>query len=126
GSIGSLLGGYEDSRIGDAADRVADERGALAASDRFAATETRTLPAGTAAFVGEDADLEAGRNIDLDARTDVEFDALDGARAIGAIGRGAGVGVADFDNDTLAFAGRGSTLRAGAAGSVTLTAALDE
>ncbi|HRO37696.1 DUF4097 family beta strand repeat-containing protein [Thauera sp.] len=126
GSIGSLLGGYEDSRIGDAADRVADERGALAASDRFAATETRTLPAGTAAFVGEDADLEAGRNIDLDARTDVEFDALDGALAIGAIGLGAGVGVADFDNDTLAFVGRGSTLRAGAAGSVTLTAALDE
>ena len=126
GSIGSLLGSYEDSRIGDAADRVADERGALAASDRFAATETRTLPAGTAAFVGEDADLEAGRNIDLDARTDVEFDALDGALAIGAIGLGAGVGVADFDNDTLAFVSRGSTLRAGAAGSVSLTAALDE
>ncbi|MHB8787319.1 MAG: leukotoxin LktA family filamentous adhesin [Thauera sp.] len=126
GSIGSLLGGYEDSRIGDAADRVADERGALAASGRFAATENRTLPAGTAAFVGEDADLEAGRDIDLDARTDVEFDALNGALAIGAIGLGAGVGVADFDNDTLAFVGRGSTLRAGAAGSVTLTAALDE
>ena len=126
GSVATLLGSYTDSRIGEAADRVEDERGTLAASGRFTAAETRTLPAGTAAFVGENADLEAGRDIDLDARTDVEFDALDGALAIGAIGLGAGVGVADFDNDTLASVGRGSTLRAGTAGSVSLTAALDE
>lgn len=126
GSISSVLNGYSDSRIRNASTRVATERADTAASASFTATETRLLPAGTAAFVGKRSTLEAGRNIDVDARQHVRFDMLNGGLAIGAIGLGAGVGVTSFRSHTTAFVDTGTTLNAGDAGTVSVSAALDE
>lgn len=126
GSIGGVLDGYDDTRIRGASGRVAGARGALAASGRFGAADDGALPAGTAAFVGADARLEAGGSVDLDARERVEFDMLNGALAVGAIGLGAGVGVVDLGNDTAAWIGDRSTVRAGSGGTVSVSATLDE
>src|SRR5690606_11005394 len=93
-------------------------------SGSFTATETRTLPAGTAAFIGQDATITAGRHVDLDARETASFDMLTGALAVGAVGLGAGVGVANVQNDTQAFIDQGARITAGAAGDVTVTAQL--
>ncbi|HQZ02069.1 MAG TPA: leukotoxin LktA family filamentous adhesin [Thauera sp.] len=126
GSIGDVLDGYDDEHIGDAAQRVQTERGSTAASSRFTVTENRELPAGTAAFIGQRAQIDSGGNIDVDARERVTFDMRNGGIAIGAVGLGAGVGVANFRNDTTASVGEGSMLRTTSDGVVSVSANLNE
>jgi hypothetical protein len=121
-----FLSGHSDSRIQSASSEVAAARGGTAVSGHFTATETRTLPAGNAAFIGRNATIVAGRHVDVDARESVEFDMITGALAVGAVGLGAGVGVANFQNDTRAFIDNGASITAGPAGDVTVTARLLE
>lgn len=127
GSIaGSFLSGYSDSRIQSASADAAAARSGTAVSGRFTATEAQTLPAGNAAFIGNGTTVSAGRHVDVDARETVNFDMLTGALAIGAVGLGAGVGVANFRNDNRAYIGSDATITAGAAGNVTVSAQLNE
>lgn len=126
GSIGDVLGGYDDEHIGDASQRVHAERSTTATSSRFTASENRALPAGTAAFIGQRARIDSGGNIDVDARERVTFDMRNGGIAIGAVGLGAGVGVANFRNDTTAHVGEGSVLRTAGDGVVSVSATLNE
>src|SRR5690606_17733701 len=65
-------------------------------------------------------------HVDLDVRENVDFDMLTGALSIGAVGLGAGVGVATFHNDNTVFIDEGTTVTAGAAGNVNLNAQLVE
>lgn len=122
----SFLSGYSDSRIQSASAHASAARSGTGVSGRFTATETHTLPAGNAAFIGSGATVSAGRHVDVDARETVSFDMLTGALAIGAVGLGAGVGVANFRNDNRAYIGSDATVTAGAAGNVTVTAQLNE
>lgn len=122
----AFLRGYSDSRIQGAAADVESARGGAAVSGQFTATETRALPAGNAAFIGRNTTINAGRHVDVDARESVSFDMITGALSVGAVGLGAGVGVANFRNDNRAFIDDGASVTAGAAGSVTVTARLVE
>lgn len=121
-----FLADYDDQNIVSASDKVRTARNGTTASGRFTATETRTLPAGNAAFIGADTTINAGRHVDLDVRENVDFDMLTGALSIGAVGLGAGVGVANFHNDNTAFIDDNATINAGAAGTITLNAKLTE
>lgn len=121
-----FLADYDDERIRSASDDVRAARAGTAVSAAFTATETRTLPAGNAAFIGTNASIDAGRHVDLDVRENVDFDMLTGALSIGAVGLGAGVGVATFHNDNTVFIDEGTTVTAGAAGNVNLNAQLVE
>lgn len=121
-----FLSGYSDARIQAASADVASARNATSVSGSFTAAEARTLPAGNAAFIGKNTTVSAGRHVDVDARESVSFDMITGAVAVGAVGLGAGVGVASFQNDNRAFIDDGASVTAGAAGNVTVTAQLVE
>src|SRR5690606_12140810 len=117
----SFLAGFSDAHIQSASARTKTARAGTSVSGSFTAPETRTLPAGTGAFIGKDATITAGRHVDVDARAMIGFDMLTGALSVGAVGLGAGVGVASFQNDIQAFVERDATLAAGGAGNVTVT-----
>ena len=121
-----FLADYDDEHVRNASDDVRAARAGTAVSGRFTATETRTLPAGNAAFIGSNSVIDAGRHVDVDAREFVDFDMTTGALAIGAVGLGAGVGVANFRNDNSAFIDANTHVTAGAGGTVSVSAQLVE
>ena len=51
---------------------------------------TTAVPRGTSAFIGKNANVHAGRNVDLDARERVDVKAVGGGFGVGGIGVGAG------------------------------------
>ena len=122
----SFLAGYNDSRIRSASNKAKSARSGTAVSSSFTATEAHALPAGNAAFIGEGARVISGRHVDVDARETVDFDMLTGALAVGAVGLGAGVGVANVNSNNQAFIDNAAHITAGAAGNVTVNAQLNQ
>ena len=121
-----FLDGYSDTRIQGAAAKADAARTGTTVSGKLTGAESRPLPAGTAAFIGKNAIVNAGRHVDVDARETLDFDMLTGALAVGVVGLGAGVGVAEFQNDTRAYIENGAHITAGAAGDLTVHASLLE
>jgi hypothetical protein len=74
---------------------------------------TQTVPRGTSAFIGINAGIEAGRNLDLDARERIDLTMIGGGLGVGGLGIGAGISILTADEQVQAFIGRGATVRAG-------------
>lgn len=122
----SFLADYDDDNVRNASAKVRTARNGTGVSSRFTANESRDLPSGNAAFIGESATINAGRNVTVNAREFVDFDMTTGALAIGAVGLGAGVGVANFMNNNLARVHEGAKISAGNAGTFGVNAQLVE
>jgi len=75
--------------------------------------ETRTLPRGTAAFIAENATVNAGRHVDVDARERITLNVKIGGVGVGAVGVGAGVGIVTTDSPVTATIGAGASVSAG-------------
>ena len=88
---------------------------------------TTTVPRGTSAFVGKNANVHAGRNVDLDARERVDVKAVGGGFGVGGIGVGAGIVIVSLDERVQAFVDSGARISAAevtATGDVTVDARL--
>ena len=84
---------------------------------------SQSVPRGTSAFIARNADVTAGRDVDLDARERVELMMVGGGLGVGGVGLGAGIAVMTLDEQVTAFVGAGADISAG--GSFTIDAALD-
>ena len=69
---------------------------------------TTTVPRGTSAFIGKNANVHAGRNVDLDARERVDVKAVGGGFGVGGIGVGAGIVIVSLDERVQAFVDSGA------------------
>ncbi len=127
-SIGSLLTGYAGSGSSNSADVAS---AANSAKTRFDASEkpgantiagesvnalqtvgSASVPRGTTAFIGANANINAGRHIDLDASERINLRIIAGGLGAGGLGIGAGISVLTTGADVTAFIGQGATLRA--------------
>ncbi len=84
---------------------------------------SQTVPRGTSVFIARNADVTAGRDVDLDARERVELTMVGGGLGVGGVGLGAGIAVLTLDEQVTAFVGAGADISAG--GNLTIDAALD-
>jgi filamentous hemagglutinin family protein len=93
-----LLGGVLGDSYGmdDVKTKAGDETGAITGSPA-------TVSAGTSSFIGKSADVQAGNNINLNAKERYDIDITSGAGAAGFAGLGGGVGVADINSTVKAY-----------------------
>ena len=85
---------------------------------------TQTVPRGVSAFIGSNAGIDAGRNVDLDARERIKMTMVTGSVGGGAVGAGASITILVLDDPVQAFIGEDASVEAGS--DVTLDAALTE
>ncbi len=86
-------------------------------------------PAGTSAFIGKSAVVEAGRDIRINARERIDADMTSGSAAVGLASLGGGVGIANVRSQVRAYIDDdipGHTSSINAAGNVDISASLDE
>ncbi|MEX0958007.1 MAG: LEPR-XLL domain-containing protein [Burkholderiales bacterium] len=103
------------SQLGDVVGTADGEVEQSAPADpASAATGETEVTSGTTAFIGENARVQAGDDISLRAREDIDFDAIAGSVAVGAAGIGGSVVVANLRSNTDAHVAGGSVLTAGA------------
>jgi filamentous hemagglutinin family protein len=117
-SIDSLLAGSSDSRITSISASAQAKRAGVSTSTQVA----NSAPSGTAAFIDgarvqddvtmAGAKVQAGRNIDVNARVNSDVDILTGAASGGAVGLGAGVAVLNVSGANQAYIGSASQLKA--------------
>jgi hypothetical protein len=128
----SEAGADNSADVAATADSVNDDVNATADSaantqetiNADVANETRTVPRGTSAFIGANALINVGNNVDIDARERVHLDMDAGAGNLSAGAGGAAVIVATLDTKVDAFIGDGATVTAGAAGIISVDADL--
>ena len=116
--------GFTDPRITNIANRAAAARAGVSVSGDL----TTSPVSGNSAYIGNGATVRAGRHVDIDAREVIEFEMLAGAVAGGAVGLGAGVGVATFNSNNTAYIGDNAIVEAAKVypvGNITVTAELD-
>lgn len=99
---------------------LTDIKTGLAVSDDI---ESTSVSAGTVAYIGDGATIHAGNDVTVRADSVSELDALTGAAAIGLIGAGAGIGVANTHGGARAYIGEGSSVDL--SGDLSLVATLD-
>ncbi len=85
---------------------------------------TQTVPRGVSAFIGSNAGIDAGRNVDLDARERIKMTMVTGSVGAGAVGAGASITILVLDDPVQAFIGEDAAVEAGS--DVTLDATLTE
>jgi hypothetical protein len=88
-----------------------------------------SAPAGTSAFIGKSAVVEAGRDIRINARERIDADMTSGSAAVGLASLGGGVGIANVRSQVRAYIDDdipGHTSSINAAGNVDISASLDE
>jgi VCBS repeat-containing protein len=72
---------------------------------------------GTSAFIGANANINAGDNLDLDAREKIEFQGLVGGAALGlgvnGLGFGAAIGIVKIEENVLAYIDRDTSVTVG-------------
>ena len=86
-------------------------------------------PAGTSAFIGKSAVVEAGRDIRINARERIDADMTSGSAAVGLASLGGGVGIANVRSQVRAYIDDdipGHTSSINAAGNADISASLDE
>ncbi|EXI89661.1 MAG: hypothetical protein AW11_01349 [Candidatus Accumulibacter regalis] len=116
------------SRVAAATDGASTRLASSAPSGQIS-TGINTVPQtppGTAAYIG--GEVNAGGSVGVVARDYVEFKAVVGNAAIGAVALGASVAVANIADRTEAFISGGATVNAGAGPSsdITVSAAMGE
>ncbi|HSG99026.1 MAG TPA: hypothetical protein VLB27_03190, partial [candidate division Zixibacteria bacterium] len=77
------------------------------------ATASTVVPAGTTAFIAQNALVSAGDDIAIRALEDIDFGVVAGSAAVGAAGIGGSVAVANLRSNTDAHIGMGAIVSAG-------------
>jgi len=101
-SVGKMLAASSDARMRGVAAQAQAQRSSIKVSNSFTATQT----AGNSARVGEGAVINAGRHLDVNARGMLDFSAKAGAQAVGAVSLGAGVALANIQQNNQATLGQ--------------------
>ena len=117
-----LLGGVLSDSYG--MDEVKTAAGS--ATQAISAAPT-AVPSGTAAFIGSSATLEAGRDVGVQAKENIDVDMTSGAGAVGWAGVGGGVGIASVRSQVKASIGENAKVSSTKTpGNVTVSAELQE
>ncbi|WP_394787155.1 leukotoxin LktA family filamentous adhesin [Rhodoferax sp.] len=103
GTVGNMLAGSDDARVRDVSAQAQAKRSAVTVSSSFTAAQS----AGNAASIGNNAVIVAGRDLGVNARGKLDYDANAGAVAGGAVGLGVGVALADVKLNNQATIGNG-------------------
>ncbi|WP_183023997.1 leukotoxin LktA family filamentous adhesin [Variovorax sp. UMC13] len=119
-TVGRMLAASDDARTRDIAATAQSKRSAVSISSSLSAPQ----PSGNAAQVGDGAVLVAGRDVGVNAHGTLDFGMKTGAVSVGALGLGAGVGIANFQLANQALVGNNVTVSAG--GDLRVTASLAE
>ncbi len=80
------------------------------------------VPTGTVAFIGQGANVTAGGNVDVGARSKINYDAIAGGVSAGLVGVGAAIVIANIQGNTQAYIDSDATVSA--VGDVTVDADL--
>ncbi len=97
GNVGSAQSGVNNSVTGDPID---------------SAINSTSVPAGTVAFIGSSVSVTAGGNVNVRAKSEVAYTAIVGGLAVGAVGVGGSVAIANIEGNTQAYIDTGSTVSA--------------
>ncbi len=119
-TVTGLLSGSSDARVSATSNRAQALRAAVSTDSASSGTPA----AGNTASIGSNTAVLAHRNIAVNARGNLDFDAKAGAASAGALGLGAGIGIANFSLNNRASIGASSALTADA--DVSVRASLDE
>ena len=76
-------------------------------------SDPTAVSSGTSAFIGANATVSAGGNVDLDAREKIDLDITVGGIGLGGVGVGAGIGIVNINSDVQAYIGQDATIVAG-------------
>lgn len=104
----NLLQSYDDQNVKAAAASVKQS-----AQVSKAIQNTTAVPGGTAAFVGTNAKINVGNDLDINASEKLDFTSRIGAAALGGAAVGGAVSVVTVDNNADAHVGRGTEITAG-------------
>ncbi|MDM0029447.1 leukotoxin LktA family filamentous adhesin [Variovorax saccharolyticus] len=108
-TVGRMLATSDNTHARDAGTKAQAARSSVS----ITASLSTALPSGNSAQVGNGADLRAGRDIGVNARGSLDFSMTTGAVAVGALGLGAGVGIASFHMNDQALVGDNVSVRSG-------------
>ncbi len=106
GTVGNMLSGSSDARARDISAQAQAKRSAVSVSRSFTSTQS----AGNNASIGSNAVIGAGRDLGVNARGKLDFDAKAGAVAGGLVGLGVGVALADIKLNNQATIGNGADI----------------
>lgn len=109
GALGDLLASSNDARVRSTNARAQGQRAAVSTD-----AATGGLPAGgNTASIGSGARIFSDRDTTVQARGSLDFKSTTGAAAVGALGLGAGIGIANFRLDQQASIGASAEITAG-------------
>ena len=109
GALGDLLASSNDARVRSTSARAQGQRAAVSTD-----AATGGAPAGgNTARIGSGARVFSGRDTSVQARGALDFKSTTGAAAVGALGLGAGIGIANFRLDQQASIGASAEITAG-------------
>lgn len=123
---GSAVGGYmgDSDTAGEAGDESDGGTNSLSVSKSF--DPNVAISKSTTAYIGNNAVIDAGNDILVDAAEYAHADVDAGAGSLGLLGVGGAVGVASLKTRTNAYAGNGVTLTAGDNIRISATAEIDD
>ena len=96
---------FDDAKPGDAF-------GTAGAPGATTTVGSQTVPRGTSAFIGRNANVDAGRDLALDAHERIDLQMVGGGLGVGGLGIGAGIAIVTVDERVQAFIGSGATVSA--------------
>jgi hypothetical protein len=82
-------------------------------TEQLLQTSEQPFERGTTAFVGRNASINAGEDIDIDARQNSNVTVIAGGTAVGALGATGGIGIVNIGNNVSAFLAGNATVKAG-------------
>lgn len=109
GALGDLLASSNDARVRSTSARAQSGRAAVSTD----AATGGSAAGGNSASIGAGAKIFSDRDTSVQARGSLDYQSTTGAAAVGALGLGAGIGIANFRIDNQASIGASAEITAG-------------